>query len=328
MNKIAFGPIPSRRLGRSLGINNIPPKTCTYSCVYCQVGRTTAMALERRAFFAPEDIFEAARAKVEAARRHGEGVDYLTFAPDGEPTLDVNLGRELELLRPLGIPVAVITNSSLLGRDDVRADLARADWVSVKVDAVDEEAWRRVNRPHGGLRLDDILNGIREFAKTFGGTLATETMLVRGVNDGPEQIRGVADFVAALQPAVAYLSVPTRPPAEEAVRPPDEEAVARAYDAFVSRGLATELLIGYPGDAFAFTGNVEDDLLSITAVHPMREEAVAELLAKAGASPAVVEKLVADGMLAEVEFGGKKFYVRTFRAAGEGGKAGETAGGR
>lgn len=320
MNKIAFGPIPSRRLGRSLGINDIPPKTCTYSCVYCQVGRTTAMALERRAFFAPEDIFEEVKAKVEAARRHGEGVDYLTFVPDGEPTLDVNLARELELLRPLGVKVAVITNSSLLGRDDVRADLARADWVSVKVDAVDEGAWRRVNRPHGGLRLNAVLDGISAFAKTFGGTLVTETMLVRDVNDAPEQVREVAGFAAALEPAVAYLSVPTRPPAEEEVRPPSEETLARAYDAFVAAGLATELLLGYPGDAFAFTGNVEDDLLSITAVHPMREEAVAELLAKAGASRAVLEKLVADGMLAEVEFGGKKFYVRTFRAGGGSGE--------
>jgi wyosine [tRNA(Phe)-imidazoG37] synthetase (radical SAM superfamily) len=277
------------------------------------------MALERRAFFAPEDIFEAVKAKVEAARRHGEGVDYLTFVPDGEPTLDVNLGRELELLRPLGVKVAVITNSSLLGRDDVRADLARADWVSVKVDAVDEEAWRRVNRPHGGLRLGVILDGVSAFAKTFEGTLATETMLVRDANDGPERVEGVAAFLAEIGPATAYLSVPTRPPAEGTVRPPDEEAVARAYDAFVSRGLRTELLIGYPGDAFAFTGDVEDDLLSITAVHPMREEAVAELLAKAGAPRAVVEKLVADGLLAAVEFGGKKFYVRTFRAGSEGG---------
>lgn len=319
MNKIAFGPIPSRRLGRSLGINNIPPKTCTYSCVYCQVGRTTAMALERRAFFPPGEIYKAARAKVDAARWHGESIDYLTFVPDGEPTLDVNLGRELDLLRPLGVKLAVITNSSLLGREDVRADLARADWVSVKVDAVDGETWRRVNRPHGRLRLGDVLEGVCAFVKTFKGTLATETMLVRGVNDEPERIGEVADFVAVLGPSVAYLSVPTRPPAERTVRPPDEETVARAYDAFTSRGLRTELLLGYPGDAFAFTGNVEDDLLSITAVHPMREEAVAALLAKAGAFPEVVEKLVADGALAAVEFGGKKFYVRRFEKVGRGG---------
>jgi len=295
-----------------LGINNIPPKVCTYSCIYCQAGRTTAMRLERRAFFAPEEVFEAVKAKVEAARRQGETVDYLTFVPDGEPTLDVNLARELELLRPLGVSIAVITNSSLLWRDDVRADLARADWVSVKVDAADEEAWRRVNRPHGGLRLAAVLDGVSAFAETFDATLVTETMLVRGVNDGVGQLKKVAAFLAGLNPSAAYLSIPTRPPAEEGVEAPDEEVVNAAFQIFAEAVPRVECLIGYEGDEFAFTGNVEDDILSITAVHPMREEAVAALLARAGASRAVVEKLVAGGMLAEVEFDGKKFYVRKF----------------
>jgi wyosine [tRNA(Phe)-imidazoG37] synthetase (radical SAM superfamily) len=303
-----------------LGINNIPPKTCTYSCVYCQVGRTTAMALERRAFFAPEEIFKEVKAKVEAARRQGETVDYLTFVPDGEPTLDVNLAREIELLRALGVKVAVITNSSLLWRDDVRADLARAGWVSVKVDAADEETWRRVNRPHGGLRLAAVLDGVSAFAKTFDGTLVTETMLARDVNDGVGQLKKVAAFLAGLEPSVAYLSIPTRPPAEEGVEAPDEEVVNAAFQIFAKAVPRVECLIGYEGDAFAFTGNVEDDILSITAVHPMREEAVAALLARAGASRAVVEELVADGMLAEVEFDGKRFYVRRF---GKGGRRGD-----
>jgi wyosine [tRNA(Phe)-imidazoG37] synthetase (radical SAM superfamily) len=313
VNEIAFGPIPSRRLGSSLGVDNIPPKVCTYSCVYCQVGRTTELTTGRRAFFDPAKIEAAVRAKVEDARRQGEDIDYLAFVACGEPTLDVNLGREIELLRPLGIPIAVITNSTLLGREDVRADLRRADWVSVKVDAVEEEAWRRVDRPHGRLRLDDMLDGIREFAKTFDGTLATETMLVAGLNDAPEHVGGVASFLAEIGPAVAYLSVPTRPPAEGTALPPSEETLARAYDAFASRGLRTELLLGYPGDAFAFTGNVEEDILSITAVHPMRREAVAELLAKAGAAWDVVDELIGRDELASVEFGGREFYVRKFR---------------
>jgi wyosine [tRNA(Phe)-imidazoG37] synthetase (radical SAM superfamily) len=308
----AFGPIPSRRLGRSLGVNNIPAKVCTYSCVYCQVGRTTAMELERRAFYPPQVIADDVAAKLESARRQGEDADYITFVPDGEPTLDVNLGLELELLRPLGVPLAVITNSSLISREDVRADLARADWASLKVDAVDEEAWRRVNRPHGKLRLEAMLNGVRAFARDFGGTLATETMLVRGINDDLERVRDVAAFLAEIGPVVAYLSVPTRPPAEGTVAPPSEETLARGYDAFVAAGLATELLIGYPGDAFAFTGDVEEDLLSITAVHPMREEAVAALLAKAGADWGAVERLLDAGLLAAVEFAGRKFYVRKF----------------
>ena len=109
---IAFGPVPSRRLGRSLGINHIPPKVCTYACVYCQLGRTIKMQVERGTFYEPEDILKDVRDKVEKSREVGEAIDYLSFVPDGEPTLDVNLGREIELLKPLGIKIAVITNGS------------------------------------------------------------------------------------------------------------------------------------------------------------------------------------------------------------------------
>ncbi|RKY66614.1 MAG: radical SAM protein, partial [Candidatus Latescibacterota bacterium] len=193
---IAFGPVPSRRLGRSLGINNIPPKGCTYSCVYCQVGRTLKMQVERRAFYDPEEILKEVRDKVERSREAGEAMDYLTFVPDGEPTLDVHLGREIELLKPLGIPIAVITNASLIGRGDVREELMKADWVSLKVDAVREEVWRRINQAHHALRLSSILDGMLEFAKAYNGELVTETMLVKGVNDSDALVGEVAHFLA------------------------------------------------------------------------------------------------------------------------------------
>ena len=175
---IAFGPVPSRRLGRSLGINNIPPKVCTYSCVYCQVGRTLKMQVERQAFYAPQEVTQAVRDGIERAGKASEPIDYLTFVPDGEPTLDVNLGREIALLRSLGVPVAVISNGTLIWRDDVRADLMAADWVSLKVDATREEVWRGIDRPHGHLRLSAILEGMLEFAQVYEGDLVTETMLV------------------------------------------------------------------------------------------------------------------------------------------------------
>jgi wyosine [tRNA(Phe)-imidazoG37] synthetase (radical SAM superfamily) len=133
---IAFGPVPSRRLGRSLGINNILPKICTYSCVYCQLGRTLKMQVQRQAFYEPGEIWSAVSDKVEKVRETGEAIDYMAFVPDGEPTLDINLGREIELLKRLSLPVAVITNASLIWRQDVRTDLMAADWVSLKVDAV------------------------------------------------------------------------------------------------------------------------------------------------------------------------------------------------
>ena len=311
---IAFGPVPSRRLGRSLGVNNIPPKVCTYSCVYCQLGRTIRMQVERRAFYEPEEVLRDVRDKVERAREVGETIDYLTFVPDGEPTLDVHLEHEIELLRSLGIPIAVITNGSLIWRGDVREALMRADWVSLKVDSTREEVWRRVNRPHRALRLTAILDGMLEFARAYKGELATETMLVRDLNDHHDHIEEIADFLARLKPARAYLSIPTRPPAEEWVRTPGEEAINRAYQLLSERVDHVEYLIGYEGNAFAFTGNVEEDLLSITAVHPMREEAVDDFLERAGADWSTVRGLLARGQLVETEYGGRRFYMRKLRS--------------
>jgi wyosine [tRNA(Phe)-imidazoG37] synthetase (radical SAM superfamily) len=310
---IAFGPVPSRRLGRSLGVNNIPPKVCTYSCVYCQLGRTIKMLVKRRAFYEPEEVLQDVRDKVERAREAGEAIDYLAFVPDGEPTLDINLGREIELLRPLGIKIAVITNSSLIGREDVRKDLLGADWVSLKMDSTRGETWRKIDRPHGSLQMTSILDGALKFAREFKGELVTETMLVRGVNDGDDQIRDVAGFLARLEPAAAYLAIPTRPPAEEWVQPPVEEVINRAYQTFSGTVDHVEYLVGYEGNAFAFTGNVEKDLLSITSVHPMREDAVDEFLARAGADWVVVRRLVAQGRLVEAEYGGHRFYLRKLK---------------
>ena len=307
---IAYGPVPSRRLGRSLGINNIPPKICSYSCVYCQLGRTDQMAVERCVFYRPEEILQATRTRLERARSVGEAVDYFTFVPDGEPTLDANLGRAIALIKPLGINVAVITNASLIGREDVREALMAADWVSLKIDSTQEKAWRRINRPHGALNLDSILEGALEFARSYRGELVTETMLVENANDSDDQVGDVSDFLACLRPAKAYLSVPIRPPAEEWVHAPDEGNINRAYQILSQKVDRVEYLIGYEGNAFAFTGDVEQDLLSITAVHPMRQDAVKEFLARAGADWANVRELIANDQLVETDYQGSRFYLR------------------
>jgi len=313
---IAFGPVPSRRLGRSLGINNIPPKKCTYSCVYCQVGRTLQMEVERRPFYEPEEIFCAAQDRVTAATEAGETIDYLTFVPDGEPTMDLLLGREIALLKSLGLPLAVISNASLIWRQEVREDLLGADWVSLKVDAVKEAAWRRVNRPHGSLELDSILAGALAFAEVYEGQLVTETMLVAGANDDAEDLEAVAGFLGRLQPTVAYLAIPTRPPAENWVQAPDEGSLNRAYQIVGEKVKRVEYLVGYEGDAFAFSGNLEEDLLSITAVHPMREDAVTAFLTRAGAGWGVIRQLVRQDRLVETEYGGHRFYLRRLKREG------------
>jgi wyosine [tRNA(Phe)-imidazoG37] synthetase (radical SAM superfamily) len=309
-NMLAFGPVPSRRLGRSLGVNNVPPKVCSYGCVYCQVGRTREMTNERRAFYQPAEILESVREKLKEAQAADERIDFLTFAPDGEPTLDVNLGQHIALMRPLGFPIAVISNASLVWREDVRHELERADWVSLKVDAVREAAWHRVNRPHGKLSLPAILEGVRVFAQTFTGKLVTETLLVAGVNDSGADLEAVARFLGELQPAKAYIATPTRPPTETWVRPVDDGTLIHAYHTFAERVQEVEYLIKYEGEAFASLGNTSEALLSILAVHPMREDAVLSFLSRAGANSELAEHLAETGLLTKVSYRGKTFYIR------------------
>ncbi|HUX21747.1 MAG TPA: radical SAM protein, partial [Spirochaetia bacterium] len=296
----------------SLGINNIPAKVCTYACVYCQVGRTTRMVVEREQFYEPQAIVREADERLREAGSRSERVDYLTFVPDGEATLDINLGREIGMLKGLGVPIGVITNSTLLWCEDVREELASADWVSLKVDSLRDEVWRKINRPHKGLALHSILEGMRSFARAFAGKLVTETMLVEGVNDSESGLQEVADFIRSLHPSRAYLSVPTRPPAMEWVRPVCEETLARAHEIFAAGLEQVEYLVDYEGDAFVSTGDVSSDLLSIASVHPMRAEAVEALLKRAGASWDIVEQLVQRGDLKNVSFGGHLYYLRRF----------------
>ncbi|MBN2113605.1 MAG: radical SAM protein [Acidimicrobiia bacterium] len=307
--EIAFGPVPSRRLGRSLGINNIPPKVCTYACVYCQVGATTDRSLEPRAFYPATEVVERVAERVAAITAAGEAIDYLTFVPDGEPTLDTNLGEAIARLRPLGIPIAVISNASLVWRPEVSAALETADWVSLKVDTVDEAAWRRLNRPHPALRLPEILDGIRRFAARFRGTLASETMLVAGYNDDPARIEATADFLMEAQVAEAHLALPLRPTALPGVTAPGAAAVAEARSIFEERLPQVFYLFTPEEGAFASSGDVGRDLVGICAVHPMREEAVRDLLQRKGATWEVVENLLAGGLLVAKQHEGHTFYT-------------------
>ncbi len=305
-----FGPIPSRRLGRSLGINNIPPKSCSYSCTYCQVGGAETTEVKRRRFYSPEYLLAQVQERVELAKQRGETIDYLSFVPDGEPTLDTHLGETIELLRPLGIKLAIISNGSLIWRPEVRETLKKLDWVCLKVDTVDEAIWQRLNKSHGHLQLTKILDGMLTFSQEFTGTLATDTMLVKDVNVTEPAAYGVAQFLGQLRPTKAYLLVPTRPPAETGVCAPSEEEVNRFYQILSRTVPQVEYLGHYEGNAFSATGHSDQDILSITAVHPMREEAIRELLANNGEEWTVVETLLQKQTLKEMEYEGKRFYLR------------------
>ena len=310
---VVFGPVPSRRLGMSLGVNNIPLKHCTYSCVYCQLGRTKRPEIERRAFYGPDEVVDQVIRAVEEA---GEKIDYITFVPDGEPTLDVNLGKMAEKIKEVvSVPVAVLTNGSLVYRDDVVSDLSVFDLVSFKIDAADVKTWRLVNRPHPGLKLGRILEAIKDFTATYSGTVITETMLVSGVNDSISKCRRVAEFLKELKIKKAYIAVPIRPPSEPWVKPPAEDRVLSCYSLmweYLGES-KVELMIGYEKSNFKLVGDPVKALLATTSVHPMRIDYAYKYLTEKGLDPdKVIPELVSSGEIAIVEYRGHRFIIRKF----------------
>jgi len=305
-----FGPVPSRRLGRSLGINNIPPKICTYSCVYCQLGRSIDMTSTRKVFYDPDELGEVVADHIQRLPDKEDQIDFLTIVPDGEPTLDINLGNLIENLRSLGIKIAVITNATLLHDPEVQMNLKQVDLVSLKVDCVDLSVWKKIDRPYGKLDRKKILSGIKSFTAEYQGKIITETMLVKDLNDQPDIVQRTAEYLGSINLDRAYLSIPTRPPAEKWVMAPTEDSINTAFQIYQQAGLSVEYLIGYEGNEFSSTGDIKNDLLSITAVHPMREEAVVNFIQRAGGDLDIVENMLQDGSLVTSDYQDKRYFLR------------------
>jgi len=273
------------------------------------VGATRHYTLERESFYSPEQIFAAVE---EYLGKLQVMPDYLTFVPNGEPTLDIHLDESINLLMKIGIPVAVITNASLLCDAEVRDALLLADWVSVKVDAGDEAVWKMINRPHPKLTFEGYKEGLLAFASSYKGILATETMMVEGVNDGAELLQQNASLIATINPSTAYISIPTRPPAMRSVKKPDEAAINSAYQIYTGAGLHSELLLGFEGSDTGFTGDARADILNMSAVHPIREETMGEILRKNRAESSLPDQLIREKEIREVVYQDKKFWIRNF----------------
>lgn len=309
---ITFGPVPSRRLGKSLGINNImSPKRCTYGCVYCQVGKTINKTQRRDSYYSPGLIYEKVIKHLSSLSNDGYP-DYLTFVSNGEPTLDKNLGKSIKLLKTIGIPIAVISNASLLFMDSVREDLMLADWVSLKVDAGDVITWYMINRPAAGLDFETIIVNIKLFRKMYRGRLCTESMIVKGITDLNENISDLAETIKEINPWKAYLTIPTRPPAEKFVKLPEPEKLNHVWQIFSRMRIKTEFLIGFEGTDTGYTGNIYEDILNITAVHPLREDALLKLLSNDNAGYSVVESLIRQHLIKSIIYEGKRFFMRDY----------------
>ena len=309
---IAFGPIPSRRLGRSLGINNIPPKVCSYSCVYCQVGLTTKISIEQQEFFSPMIIYTEVKDRWKEIKANKERIDYISFVPDGEPTLDKNLCETIGLLQDFGIKIAVFTNSSLIWKKEVQSALNLADYVSVKIDAIEENTWKQINHPSVSLNLNKILNGILDFKENYKGTLVTETMLINGINDNEDELIKIAHFIVKVNPEIAYLTVPTRPTPLRNIHGPERVKTKNAYRIVKSIFNNTELLDEYEGNEFSISSETEESLISIMAVHPMRKDAVEKYLKKSNLNWKTLKKLVEEQKIKELDYDGYTFYKKNY----------------
>ena len=307
-----FGPIQSRRLGLSLGINHLPPKTCTYSCVYCQLGRTSFMTTNRSRFSDPEKIVDGIKTRLEELAKEGVHPDVLTFVANGEPTLDRSLGEVIEKLRPLHIKTAIITNASLLWHPECRDMVLKSDIVSLKVDSVIEETWRKIDRPHGTLNLDEVFNGIHRFAQLYKGKLITETMLIKGLNDTADEATAAATFISDLNPETAYLALPLRPPAEDWVQPPTSEALMEIFDIFKSKIGNVELMMDLPDSGLAAGDDAISILLSTLAVHPLSTADIQTFFNKRDIPISKLDQLISDGLIKKVSHKETNFYLRKY----------------
>jgi len=209
-----YGPVPSWRLGRSLGVDIVPFKTCSFNCIYCETGRTTNLTLERKEYVSKTSVIEELKAFL--CKR--KNVDYITFSGSGEPTLNSRIGEMISEVKKLtDIPVAVVTNSSLLNREEVRRELREADVVLPSLDVVSQSLFESLNRPHPSLKIEEIIEGLIKFRKEFKNKIWLEILLVKGINDGPEEIRKLAEVIKKIRPDKVQLNTVVRPPAEEEV---------------------------------------------------------------------------------------------------------------
>ena len=273
--KYVFGPVPTRRLGQSLGIDPVPLKTCNWNCVYCQLGRSIPMVNERKDFFPPEDILTEVE---NALLSHQPGdIDWITFVGSGETTLHASLGwlvREVKKITRL--PVAVITNGSLLNKQKMRQDLLAADAVLPSLDAGTPELYQQINRPYPGLSFESLLDGLISFSEEYQGKLWVEVMLVKDLNDTEDQLSSIASTFNQIKPDEIHILQPTRPPVETWVKPTSEEGLIRALAILGDRARVIHPASG----SFDLGGakTLIEAVVGIVTRHPMREDELVETL--------------------------------------------------
>ena len=269
--KYIYGPVPSRRLGNSLGIDPIPSKTCNYQCIYCQLGKTTNLTNERKDFSPKEDIIKEME---ESINLHKSKLDYVTFVGSGEPTLYKSLGELILKAKELSQkPVCVITNGSLLSERDVKDDLIFSDVVLPTLDAGDEKLYIKINRPHPSIKFEKMIQGYIDFREEFNGKFWIEIMLMKGINDSKEELLKIKNKLNLINPDRIDINVPIRPPTESWVQIPDKSVIPILNDVF---GEYNNINFPERGKFSVFSTSFEMELNNLLERHPMRQEQIFE----------------------------------------------------
>ena len=269
-----FGPVPSRRLGRSLGIDLVPLKTCTFDCIYCQLGRTTCQTLDRKAYVRGAQVMEELEERLSSL---SPAPDYITFSGSGEPTLNSEIGWVIgEINRLTKIPIAVLTNGSLLHLEAVRNALQYADLVLPTLNAASPQLFKFINRPHHSLRFSQILGGLKDFRREFGGQVWLEVMLCLGINDDPKEIRRLRETLDSIGPDRIQLNTVIRPPAEEFVSPLSPDQLEKVKELW---GAEAEIIPGFPRLEESPINHVRDEeIVDLLKRRPCTAEEISQAL--------------------------------------------------
>jgi wyosine [tRNA(Phe)-imidazoG37] synthetase (radical SAM superfamily) len=299
-----FGPVPSRRLGLSLGVDLVPRKVCTLDCIYCQVGRTTDHRVERGDFVPVDEVLAELERTLPAVPRP----DYITISGSGEPTLNVRLGEVIDRIRRLtDVPVAIITNGTLLADPAVRRDAAKADLVVPSLDAGDEETYQKINRPTRGLTLEALVEGMAAFRREFTGQLWLEVFLAEGVNESDEQVDKIGRLIERIGPDRIQLNTATRPTAEADVRPLSPERLAE-----IARRLGGKAEVVASFKARKTTAAMpagEEQVLAMIRRRPVTAEDIAAGLGAHGSEVAkALGHLMESGLIVRTDRGGQAYW--------------------
>jgi len=307
---LAFGPVPSRRLGLSVGVNTVPMKACTYSCVYCQLGPTTELTVDRQSYYQSDSVVRAA---LECIDRAPSRPDYVTFIGQGEPSLASNMGEiHDDLKAQWNGKTALLTNGSLLWDPEVRESSLAFDIVLPTASACSEEMFRRIHRPHRSLSFKKVIDGITSFSESYSGRLWIETMLIAGVNDDEASLQAIGELLKSVKLDCVHVAAPIRPPSEKWVRCPSRESIELALR-ILPRAIDTT-----SPEGGVFPSPAEDiirHLLDIASVHPLREDQAIDLIVSSGRcridASMMLDSLVESSDLKRREYAGREFYTKT-----------------